>query len=152
MKIVRLFEDWDTLNEIGDASVRPLRWKKTKEVDEGEIQGLDYTFTTSLGTDYIAFFTSEERKIYDFSFTVKGKELTTVSNKGEMFEVMATIVDIFKDALDTLNFYEVRFTGTKNFATDNRRSKLYRSYLEKHLPKKYRVSYIMGETVIKHRK
>ena len=150
MHIVKLFEDWKALNEIGNASHRPYTWKRKIGYDDEGIELLDYTFSTDKGTKYIAFFSKEGRGVYEFSFTIKGKQLDTVSNEGELFQVMSTIVDIMKDGIRQIGKFEyIYFSGSKNFNGDNRRNKLYRAYLEKNLPNGFRVSYFKGEVHIK---
>ena len=57
------------------------------------------------------------------------------TNKGELFRVMATVVDITKKILkERENIKTLTFSGSKKDEDDNRRNNLYMAYIKKHIP------------------
>ena len=75
---------------------------------------------------------------YEFGFNIPGGNQAQVSNKGELFRVMATMVAIMKDFMDLMSndWSEISFSGSKDpsRSEDNRRDKLYMAYIKKNLP------------------
>lgn len=142
MKYLKLFEE--LINEIGDASAKPYKHKlqlknKFREYHE---------FETDLGTPYeVTFEFSEdfskqgEWTNVEISFgTLMYGSLNNVvvTNKGELFRVMATIVDMTKKVLKkNKNIKSLSFTGSKNRGdNDRRRNNIYMAYIKKHLKAK----------------
>ena len=67
----------------------------------------------------------------------KSIDYKLVTNRGEMFRVMATIVDIVKAFMKKNSGVEyIEFEGSKNKDGDQRRNKLYMAYIKKHLKPK----------------
>ena len=139
----------DILLEIGEGTAKPYKYKLTRTEsapDFGDYFRL-YEFVTDLGTHYEVSFTIEEDFSKDepwefmeieFGVVDKGGDTDNkiVTNKGELFRVMATIVDITKSILkERKNIKQLVFTGAKNRGEDDqRRNKLYMAYIRKHVP------------------
>lgn len=142
MKHVKLFEE--LINEIGDASAKPYKHKLQQKNHFREY----HEFETDLGTSYeVTFEFSEdfskegEWTNVEISFgTVEDGDLNNVivTNKGELFRVMATIVDMTKKVLKkNKNIKSLSFTGSKNRGDDDkRRNNIYMAYIKKHLKAK----------------
>ena len=76
----------------------------------------------------------------------KDMDTETQTNRGELFSIMATIVDAFKDFIkkeytsyedpdDAWGLKSVEYEGAKaEDAKSNQRNKLYAAYIKKHLP------------------
>ena len=141
MKLTSLL--YDVISEIGDGGSKPYNYRLTRKDDDFML----YEFVTDLGTHYEVMFDIIE----DFSkdgpwesmnieYGVDEKDGGGVSykvetNKGEVFRVMATIVDITKSILkERKNIKTLTFSGAKKDEDDNRRNKLYMAYIKKHIP------------------
>ena len=142
MKLTSLL--YDVITEIGDGGSKPYNYRLTRE--EGDGFKL-YEFVTDLGTHYEVMFDIEEDYSKDgpwesmnIEYGVDEKDGGGVSykvetNKGEVFRVMATIVDITKKILkERKNIKTLTFTGSKDDDDDNRRNNLYMAYIRKHVP------------------
>ena len=142
--VLKLYKE--DINEVGDATQKPYNWNRTvsKDPDDGLIEGVDYRFTTDLHTNYVAFFQMVGPMEYEFGFNIPGGNQAQVSNKGELFRVMATMVAIMKDFMDLMgnDWSEISFSGSKDPSRfdDNRRDKLYMAYIKKNLPSSVNVS------------
>ena len=139
----------EIINEIGDGGSKPYKYKLTRtesNPDFGDYFRL-YEFVTDLGTHYEVTFEIEEDyskdepwEFMNIEFGVDEKDGGGVSykvetNKGEVFRVMATIVDITKKILkERKNIKTLTFSGTKKDEDDNRRNNLYMAYIKKHIP------------------
>ncbi len=133
MKYVKLFEEH--INEIGDASAKPYKYKKDKDYDE------EWHFTTDSNIEYsVTMHTQEDpNKVATIEYAIKtapGRwSHTEVVNRGEVYRVMATIVSIAKDALKAdKDIKTIEFSGSKSDGPDDqRRNNLYKAYVKKHL-------------------
>ena len=138
MKHVKLFEE--LINEIGDAGAKPYKWRRMdRRYDTYYIfttdSGLEYQVMTELGSgdtltvEYgVEVITKQGNKSIDYEL---------VTNRGELFRIMATIVDIVKTFMKKNSGVEyIEFEGSKNKAGDQRRNKLYMQYIKKHLKPK----------------
>ena len=144
LKGTMTFRNWtDSLNEVGDASQKPYIWNRKVSKDEDVVEAVDYRFTTDLDTNYVAFFQMVGDGEFEFGFNIPGGNQAQVSNKGELFRVMATMVAIMKDFMGLLgnNWESISFSGSKDPSRgeDNRRDKLYMAYIQKHLPSTVKV-------------
>ena len=147
MKLTSLL--YDVITEIGDGGSKPYNYKLTRtdlDDDLGDSFRL-YEFVTDLGTHYEVTFEIDEDYSKDgpwesmnIEYGVDEKDGGGVSykvetNKGEVFRVMATIVDITKKILkERENIKTLTFSGTKKDEDDNRRNNLYMAYIKKHIP------------------
>ena len=138
MKHLKLFEE--LINEIGDAGAKPYKWRRMdRRYDTYYIfttdSGLEYQVMTELGSgdtltvEYgVEVITKQGNKSIDYEL---------VTNRGELFRIMATVVDVVQEFMK--NHPEVKyieFEGSKNKAGDQRRNKLYMQYIKKHLKPK----------------
>jgi len=137
------------LLEIGEGTAKPYKYKLTRtesDPDFGDYFRL-YEFVTDLGTHYEVMFEIEEDyskdepwEFMNIEFGVDEKDGGGVSykvetNRGEVFRVMATIVDITKKILkERKNIKTLTFSGAKKDEGDNRRNNLYMAYIKKHIP------------------
>ena len=134
----------EIINEIGDGGSKPYNYRLTRKDDDSFML---YEFVTDLGTHYEVTFEieedfskDEEWETMNIEFGVDEKDGGGVSykvetNKGEVFRVMATIVDITKKILkERKNIKTLTFTGSKEDDDDNRRNNLYMAYIRKHIP------------------
>ena len=156
----------DILKEVGEATTTPYKWKKAST----KRRTVFFTFTTDQDTSYKV---SLENYIYeDFhddnkeypaievSFGITPNDMPTnvssvgnvsiVTNKGEMYRVMSTIVDIIKDYIkrnDNIKviIYEpIKKEGEKGF----KRNDLYMAFIKKQIPTaKFEDSY--GSVIVK---
>jgi hypothetical protein len=135
------------VNEVGEANLQPYKWE---EVDrEGYYV---YTrFTTDSETQYdvdiksTVYFPpgqmdSQPALEIEFSAKPKGAEGSSakiVVNKGEMYRVMATIVDIIKKYLKKSKAQAIIYSPSKKSSEENfgaQRDNLYRAFISKAIP------------------
>ena len=135
------------INEVGEANLKPYKWE---EVDrEGYYV---YTrFTTDSETQYdvdiksTVYFPAgqmESRPALEIEFTAKpkgaeGSSAKIVVNKGEMYRVMATIVDIIKKYLKKSKAQAIIYSPSKKSSEENfgaQRDNLYRAFISKAIP------------------
>ena len=138
MKHLKLFEE--LINEIGDASAKPYKWRRLdRRYDTYYIfttdSGLEYQVMTELGSggtlsvEYGVEVTTKQGN--------KGIDYELVTNRGELFRIMATVVNIVQEFMKKHPEVEyIEFEGSKNKAGDQRRNKLYMQYIKKHLKPK----------------
>ena len=141
MKHLKLFEE--LINEIGDAGAKPYKWRRMDRRYDTY-----YIFTTDSGLEYqvmTEFGSGEDRNTLLIEYGVevitkqgnKSIDYELVTNRGELFRIMATVVDVVQEFMK--NHPEVKyieFEGSKNKAGDQRRNKLYMQYIKKHLKPK----------------
>ena len=138
MKHLKLFEE--LINEIGDAGAKPYKWRRMdRRYDTYYIfttdSGLEYQVMTELGSgetltvEYgVEVTTKQGNKSIDYEL---------VTNRGELFRIMATVVDIVQEFMKkNPEVKYIEFEGSKNKAGDQRRNKLYMQYVKKHLKPK----------------
>ena len=138
MKHLKLFEE--LINEIGDAGAKPYKWRRMdRRYDTYYIfttdSGLEYQVMTELGSgdtltvEYgVEVITKQGNKSVDYEL---------VTNRGELFRIMATVVDIVQEFMKkNPEVKYIEFEGSKNKAGDQRRNKLYMAYIKKHLKPK----------------
>lgn len=117
------------LNEIGDGSSNSFKWVKKHSEYDGYT---DYIFTTDKGTDYKVNVLNDDNMLEVAFDTNNGFGLT---NKNEVFTVMATIVDIIKSHLNEHPEVNVlTFSPDKRNSSDKARESLYIAYINKLLP------------------
>jgi len=128
----------ENVNEVGDASADAYKWKP---VGRGTYSN-EFTFTTEsdliyyvkfwdVGDDTIEVaFVAQEPDQYDRA------EYSTVTNRGELFKVMATVAVIVLYYLQSNPEYKyLTYEPSKTTGKDdNRRDKLYRAYMKKMIP------------------
>ena len=140
------------LKEIGEGTATPYKWKKvfTKE------DTVFFAFKTDQGTSYKVALVNyvyedfhENDKEYpaiEVSFGIipsdihnngdYAGDMFTVSNKGEMYRVMSTIVNIIKDYIKrndnikVIMYEPIKKEGEKGF----KRNDLYMAFIKKQIP------------------
>tara|TARA_Y100000593_G_scaffold94906_1_gene197097 strand:- start:2083 stop:2616 length:534 start_codon:yes stop_codon:yes gene_type:complete len=153
------------LNEIGEGSAKPYKWKadhKTKMSFGIDVTDYEYVWETDSGLEYVMTIETTPvegqghwsaafgpYKWSDAIYDLQGRKLRepgrsaeyeTETNRGELFNIMATIVDVFKDFMKQAENSEwglkaVEYEGSKaEDAKSNQRNKLYAAYIKKHLP------------------
>ena len=144
MKHLKLFEE--LINEIGDAGAKPYKWRRMdRRYDTYYIfttdSGLEYQVMTSL--DGYNEFNDGETLTVEYGVEVitkqgnKSIDYELVTNRGELFRIMATVVDIVQEFMKkNPEVKYIEFEGSKNEAGDQRRNKLYMQYIKKHLKPK----------------
>ena len=138
MKHLKLFEE--LINEIGDAGAKPYKWRRMdRRYDTYYLfttdSGLEYQVMTELGSgdtltvEYgVEVITKQGNKSVDYEL---------VTNRGELFRIMATVVDVVQEFMKkNPEVKYIEFEGSKNKAGDQRRNKLYMQYIKKHLKPK----------------
>lgn len=132
------------LNEIGDSSVKSYDYIKNKEYTNkyGE-KKTDYLFETSSGLIYqVQIMQYPTQKIADMSFSEKDGDFYDVTNKGELFSIMSTIVNIMKEYIkENPDLETFSMDAAKNYDDDYRRLKLYIEYIKKNIPKGWSYEY-----------
>ena len=127
---------WKGLKEIGDSTSKKYPWKLVYK--EGNINKPDgyaeYEFITDSDLIY-GVQIHNINKFLDVDFVADGSYDET--NKGEIFNVMATITDIIKNIVyKNQDILGIRY-DPKNKLSDfgAKRDKLYRAYLLQNIPK-----------------
>ena len=144
MKHLKLFEE--LINEIGDASAKPYKWRRLdRRSDTYYIfttdSGLEYQVMTELSGAYLPGDGNTLTVEYGVEVITKqgnkSVDYELVTNRGELFRIMATVVDIVQEFMKKHPEIErIEFEGSKNKAGDQRRNKLYMQYVKKHLKPK----------------
>ena len=145
------FRNWtdSILNEIGDLSQVPYKWKTFPKPEGSNDPYSYYDFSTDNGTKYQVIFNREEfgkTVNYDMSFVAKGKDgkgfsADALTGDNEPLKIMSTIVDITKEQIKKAGDVEfITFEPTKGKtgeegAKGNTRSKLYKIIIKKNFPK-----------------
>lgn len=124
------------INEIGEASLNPYKYKITYEDPGEEIQ---YKFTTDSKLEYQISIAHKSITRTKTRLIVAFKPVTgsydTITNKGEHFRIMATVVAAVKEYLATVpTATEISFTPSKADERDMRRANFYKAYITKQLP------------------
>ena len=130
------------LKEVGEATSQIYPWK----ISSTEGETIYYTFQTNSDLDYkvsISYFEYDDYGTYipaiDVAFAVKtDKEFSTsaLTNKGELYSIMATVVDIIKNYISkNSNIKIIIYTPEKkdkNFG--KQRNKLYSAFVKNQIP------------------
>jgi hypothetical protein len=130
----------NSINEVGEANLKPYKWK---EVD---IEGYSVyiRFITDSETQYNVDVTTDTYQgipILNIEFSAKlkdaeGSSSKIVVNKGEMYRVMATIVDIIKKYLKKSKTKGITYYPSKKSSEDfgTQRDNLYKAFISKAIP------------------
>jgi len=138
--------DIENLNEVGEATLKPYKWK---EVD---MNGwITYTeFTTENGTEYKVDLTTtnyidndlnnSKALEVEFSAKPKGAEKSSTKitvNKGEMYRVMSTITSIIKHYVKKFKAKAIIYSPSKKSDEEDfgtQRDNLYKAFINKAIP------------------
>ena len=142
----------DILKEVGEASSKPYDYK----IEHEDTNEIFYTFKTDSGLDYVINIeqlhpvrSSKDVKLSIAFRTVDGS-YEEVTNRGEQFRIMATVVAAVKEYLAKVpNVTEIIFYPSKADQGDIRRANLYKAYIQKQIPGSAVKSYATGYHSIK---
>jgi len=127
----------DILTEVGEGTATPYKFKFKKSTFGGKERS--YAFTTDSSLEYEASLTSLKTNLYVSFKTVTG-DYSDVTNKGEQFKIMATVIAIIKADIEFLAkegnppVKVIKFAPEKSDDNDNRRANFYKAYIQKQLP------------------
>lgn len=162
MKLTKILESVLT-TEIGDTSnVETYKYNINSEIYYPDEELHKIGFTTESDTKYrveiqIVDKNEDNNWRMDIEFGVEeynypsgvSYDFKSVINKGELYKVMATVVQITKDLLEkfskegkTIKMIEIE--PSKNFENDTRRANLYLAYIKKNMPQGSRVEVFPG--------
>lgn len=139
MKVVRESLNEAVLNEVGELSAKPYKWKQITKA------GM-YEFYTEDNDKYVVYFYSpDDDDIYTLDFYVskplnRPKDYNPyryVVNKGRIFKVLSTVLDIVKEKIrkDKRNkINKIIIKPGRDFETDDRRFNIYKRVIERNLP------------------
>lgn len=131
------------LNEVGEAGVSYSIEKIT-----GAGKDVGYLFTTKDGDDYVVrleYLNLRTPGVYSLSFypgssispEEERRNVSLITNKGDTFRIMSTVVNALKDFIATEEgVQEIRWTGTQTGdkpEAAEQRNKLYNAYVKKAL-------------------
>lgn len=123
------------INEIGDSGATTYPFTNPSK-------GI-YRFKSDSGLEYRIELEEHSHpslgqgSILEISYRLLGDMYNMVTNKGEQFRVMATLIETVKDYLkDNPQVNRISFVPVKSFdrENDNRRANLYMAYVKKQLP------------------
>jgi len=176
----------DILNEIGEGTAQKYPWTFKIERENDGITYFEYEFKTAT-TPYSVILTEEELNIgngvYEMMIafgvgrsigkqiiqkattSVGGKpspsgvNFNQVVNKGEIFRVMATVIDIVEDAIvrsekkgkpvAVLSFRPTKEKETSSgYKLTDQRAQLYKAYIDKHLDRVQQTRVRNGEVEV----
>jgi hypothetical protein len=131
-------ESLEPLFEIGMNTVQPYEYR----IGKCDKLACFYYFNTEDGDKYSVRFMNlgeihnRKKQIWQTEFMVPGKTGDTdVVNKGRIFKVMATVIAIIKDFINSTNTVDgLNINPVQNYKGDTRREDLYLKYIEKILP------------------
>ena len=147
MKLTKILEE--VIAEIGDTSnVQTYKYSRTPEFEDHDEEEYKMEFTTESDTNYVVMIHKIDRNEdniwrMDIEFGVENEspsyDYKAVVNKGEMYKVMATVVQITKREIaestkNGQNIVIIRIEPSKNFENDTRRANLYMAYIKKNMP------------------
>ena len=133
MKYLQLFEHF--LFEIGDTSAKKYKYKIKGKIDDmSEFnKRIDAKFKTESKLKY-TLTVINTNSFLDVDFTADGEYDET--NRGEMFKVMATVVDVIENIVNSNEGirgvrYEPKYKGNDPNDFGEGRDRLYRRFIEK---------------------
>lgn len=130
------------VREIGEASGKKYEWEQLTNGDLSKFgESQQYGFWSESGVKYIVTLTHENEFI-NIDFTADGE--WDMTNRGELYSVMATIVDIIKFAIKDLtkgssgneDIRGLKYipVGKGSDLLGTQRDQLYQAYIKKALP------------------
>lgn len=139
-----------SISETGEGNAGAYQYR-FNNVSDNEIE---YNFETE-EDDYIVLMntTSVQHGMWEMQFGVAGGTPDDVINKGNIFKVMATILQITNDFINNFKPNTLRFKPVKDEERDNdkRRFKLYMQYIKKNMRNDYMV-FEYGDYIVIERK
>jgi hypothetical protein len=120
----------DILLEIGEANLKPYKYS----LELKNSSRTKYTFTTDSKLEYtVNMYKVADEIIIDYK--VKTGSHEDITNKGEQYRIMSTVVACIKEYLSkNPKITKLSFAPSKSKETDNRRFRMYAAYVQKQLP------------------
>lgn len=140
MKLTKILNE--VITEIGDASARPYDWETWSGYEDYK----EYGFETDSGLRYqLEISVSEGDKERDSAIVAFGilgdddesgyfVDYEAVPTKGELYRVMATVVDIIKDFIKKNKQIKYIYFTTNKQGDQSSRLKLYTKYIQSQIP------------------
>ena len=140
-------EEEEEIIEVGEANLKPYKWEET------DAEGY-YTYTRFITDSETQYDVDIKTTVYfppgqidsvpalEIEFTAKpkgaeGSSAKIVVNKGEMYRVMSTIVDIIKKYIKKSKAQAIIYSPSKKSSEENfgtQRDNLYRAFISKAIP------------------
>lgn len=130
------------LQEIGDGSSQPYTWKQTKDLED--FKSFQFQTTSKLNYVLTVRLQIQDLSSYDWDSAIvefgiaKGADqkpdYSVNTNAGELYRVMATVVEILKKIIETIpTITYIRFEAEKQGHKSSKRTNLYTLYLQSHI-------------------
>jgi hypothetical protein len=142
------FHEFNQLNEeVGEKTSTSYSFYKSMDSD----LLTSFKFTTEDNDLYIVGFynlgniqkTKSYQDCYDVYFILKDKDEFVIVNKGRIFKVISTVIDIIKMFIEIKNPKKINISPSKNYKGDKRRKNIYLRYIEKYIMDDYRIKKYM---------
>jgi hypothetical protein len=129
--MIKLF---DLLKEIGDASLA-VPYKKTTDQSNKFGHFLSWEFKIGEDTYIVNSEIDDEDGEMSVEFRLSTAGITTRTNKGDQYKIIATIINILKDYTQKHpEIVKISYFPAKSFEDDDQREKLYKIYFDKNFP------------------
>ncbi len=139
-----------SINEIGEGTGKPYQYT----FDNVSFNEVNYNFDTQ-EDEYVVIINNVDTNagVWVMQFGTVGGTPQDVVNRGRMFNVMATILQITNDFLDKFKPNVLRFKPEKDpeKQDDKRRFNLYMEYIKKNMRPDY-IVYPYGDYIVIERK
>lgn len=152
------YSNFKKLNEVGEGTANVFSYKLLKSSSNSVVYEFDSNYYNykvpfmleTIGLDLInltdehPYYKYDLHKIYSCQFYISNLEDTTnasgytvVTNKNELYKIMATMVAIIQEFITNHPGVGISFIPAKNSADDMRRAKLYYNYIQYHISGDY---------------
>lgn len=128
------------IKEIGDVSAKSYKYKPTAQ----PFKNFDtYKFTTDSDLEYtlnlILEFNEEDDMYMEIEFLVNSGDYYQITNKGEMYKIMSTVIKITKDVLNKSKNKDIKGiiyspAGLNKDDFGVKRDRLYQIFIKKQFP------------------
>lgn len=137
-----------SISEVGEASASPYPFR----FENTSYNEVNYHFDTE-EDEYIVMMNNIDANAgaWEMQFGVAGGTPEDVVDRGRMFKVMSTVLEITNDFIDRFKPNVLRFKPAKNEERDNRRFNLYMVYIKKNMRQDY-IVFEYGDFIVIERK
>jgi gamma-glutamylcyclotransferase (GGCT)/AIG2-like uncharacterized protein YtfP len=151
MKLTSILDN--IISEVGEGSAKPYQFRTVKDKPDNTNHRRDVSFKTEDGDDYKVMleaywgdgyiadtFGSHISIDFVIDHGFDNRDAYVVVNKGRLFRVMATVVQIAREFMKDIDYKEkgidtLRIEPTKSTDDDDhRRANLYMAYIKRQLP------------------
>ena len=141
--------DIENLNEVGEANLKPYKWKETDregyyvyikfKTDSGTKYEVDLKTTSYVDDDLNnikALGIEFGAEVKDLSGISYGTSVNVIVNEGDLYRVMATVGDIIKHYIKKFKAQAIMYLPSKKTGEDfgSQRDKLYKAFIKKAIP------------------